>query len=338
MRTNLLVISILVFFSFNPGNSINAQTCSFGGGFAVATGAITQTVGNSSCFDRAFSLGDDITLSSLVIGGEYTVETCGESAPSNHPAGYNSYIGVWTTGGGFISESLGGNCGDGDDESITFTATATSHIVQLRDESCNTGISFHDLCVTYNSAPLPVELKDFSVNLIGEDALLSWETETELQNEKFDIEKSLNGRDFLKIGEVKGNGTTTEPQNYSFLDENDLLGGIVYYRLKQLDFDGQFEYSKIISLNTGEKKDFKGKFYPNPNDSGLVNFSLEGYGGNEIIISVYNLTGKLLINQKQKVFFENENLSFDFSTLIPGVYIVKFGNQTKLNCQKLIIE
>jgi hypothetical protein len=147
----LLLIILPVLFGWYTAKT---QTCLPAGGFATATGNITQVPGNYNCFDRAFSIGDNITMTNLVVGGQYTVETCGEASPSNHPAPYDSYIGVWNAGGTiFLSESMGGTCGDGDDESLTFTATATSHMLVLRDEACNTGFQLHDLCITYLGTP-----------------------------------------------------------------------------------------------------------------------------------------------------------------------------------------
>jgi hypothetical protein len=156
--------------------SLYSQTCGFGGGFSTGTGPITTAIGNSNCFDRAFSIGDNATMTNLVIGGQYTVDVCGEPG-SVHPPTYNSYLGIWTVGGGtFLTESLGGTCGDGNDESVTFIATATSHVIVIRDEVCGTGFSLHDLCVTYVSAPLPVELIFFQAKTTKADIQLQWQT------------------------------------------------------------------------------------------------------------------------------------------------------------------
>ncbi len=141
-----------------------AQTCPVAGGLAIGTGDLSITDGQSVCFDQAFSIGDNVTLSGLTVGNLYTVDVCGEPAPSNHPAPYDSYIGVWDAAGtSFVDESSGGSCGDGNDETITFEATASSHLAILRSEACGTGFQLHDLCVT-NEGPVPVELQQFSVD------------------------------------------------------------------------------------------------------------------------------------------------------------------------------
>jgi hypothetical protein len=135
---------------------IQAQSCPTSGGFATGTGAITAVTGDSSCFDRAFSHGDNVTLSGLIIGNIYTVSTCGEANPSNHPSPVNSYIGIWNAAGTvFVTEALGGSCGDGDDERVTFTAAATSHLVVLRTETCVSGFALHDLCILNEGPSAP---------------------------------------------------------------------------------------------------------------------------------------------------------------------------------------
>jgi len=94
---------------------------------------------------------------------------------------------------------------------------------------------------------LPVELASFDAELIGSDGYLTWRTETEESNSHFDVERSVDGVNFVKVGEVTGAGTTDQAQDYDFTDANiDRLGVTdVYYRLKQVDFDNDFEYSNI---------------------------------------------------------------------------------------------
>jgi len=184
---------------------------------------------------------------------------------------------------------------------------------------------------------LPVELTTFKeiVSKIG--VQLSWQTASELNNEKFEIEESQDGRELKKIGEVTGNGTTLEQQEYLFEVKNPRYG-ISYYRLKQIDFDGQFEYSKVISVDfKGENGDV-GEFYPNPSKSAWVNLDYFAQNDDEITVSVFDMTGKLVVNQFQQISSGNNNLSFDFSDLNTGIYIVKIGDERNPIHRKLIIE
>ncbi len=123
--------------------------------------------------------------------------------------------------------------------------------------------------VTYGTLyPLPVELLSFSSSVIDNDVTLNWTTATETNNSGFQIErretKNEKSEEWKSIVFVNGNGTTTEPQTYSFKDEN-LSAGKYQYRLKQIDFDGTFEYSNIVEVEILPPAKFSlEQNYPNP--------------------------------------------------------------------------
>jgi hypothetical protein len=96
---------------------------------------------------------------------------------------------------------------------------------------------------------VPVELVSFEANLNEKDVILKWTTATELNNEGFEIERSTDNFNFIRVGFVEGNGTTSESHNYSFTDNTLTIEGKYYYRLKQSDYDGTFEYSEVIEID-----------------------------------------------------------------------------------------
>ncbi|MGV3642348.1 MAG: hypothetical protein ACO1NZ_17630, partial [Adhaeribacter sp.] len=96
-------------------------------------------------------------------------------------------------------------------------------------------------------APLPVELISFEGEATKSGVLLEWATATEKNNDRFEVERSTNGVTFTKIAEVKGNGNATAKRTYSLRDAK-ASRGTHYYRLKQVDFDGTSEYSKMIAV------------------------------------------------------------------------------------------
>ncbi|MEO1263353.1 MAG: hypothetical protein AAFZ15_31375 [Bacteroidota bacterium] len=158
---------------------------------------------------------------------------------------------------------------------------------------------------------LPVELILFEANISEKSLLLNWQTESEINNEKFEIEESRDGRAVKKIGEVTGGGTTLEQQEYLF-EVHDPRNGTSYYRLKQIDFDGQSEYSNVISVNFKSGNAEVGEFYPNPSKSGLVNLDYFALNDDEITVSVFDITRKLVLNQILPISNGNNNLSFNF--------------------------
>jgi hypothetical protein len=121
---------------------------------------------------------------------------------------------------------------------------------------------------------LPVELISFGAKSKQSFIQLDWITATEINNEGFEIQRSVDGENFTSIGWVYGNGSTTEIIEYKFKD-NEPMQGINYYRLKQIDFDGQYEYSNIVSatINSDKSKfeiyDLMGRKIDSINSTGI---------------------------------------------------------------------
>ncbi|MDP2363339.1 MAG: hypothetical protein Q8M94_06170, partial [Ignavibacteria bacterium] len=102
--------------------------------------------------------------------------------------------------------------------------------------------------------PLPVELTSFTAKLIGKSILLNWQTSTEINNYGFEIQRLKESKiekfnDWETIGFVNGNGNSSSPKDYSFIDKNPAVSGNINYRLMQIDNDGRFEYSVLIAIN-----------------------------------------------------------------------------------------
>ena len=163
----------------------------------------------------------------------------------------------------------------------------------------------------YSSVEFPVELLYFKGRSVAEGNLLTWSTASELNNEGFDIERSEDAKSWKSIGFVAGNGTTVAEQEYRFLDAAP-LEGVQYYRLKQLDFDGQFEYSDIIAL-AGFGKLAGTLVYPNPVAEDLI---IENGIGKA---SLYNAIGQLI----QQVNIQNSRHLLSTVGLAPGIYVLK---------------
>lgn len=115
--------------------------------------------------------------------------------------------------------------------------------------------------ISISFVALPVTLAAFTASQNNETVLLKWETSSELNNEKFVVETSAEGEIFNRLGEIEGAGTSTEAHHYQFIHHTP-SAGVNYYRLKQLDFDGTFEYSKVIAINAPGSNDVFA--FPNP--------------------------------------------------------------------------
>jgi hypothetical protein len=140
------------------------------------------------------------------------------------------------------------------------------------------------------AAAMPVELKTFLVNSNRGQLTLSWITASERNNSHFDVQRSADSRTWNNIGTVQGNGTTYQQQVYNFTDWFP-LDGTNYYRLKQVDFNDNYEYSKVVSVNYDPR--MPGKISPNPaKDELRVETGWET--GAAFSADIYDMQGKLL--------------------------------------------
>lgn len=167
--------------------------------------------------------------------------------------GDDSDLRVLSSPNGSTWTDLGGAAGGGS------IAAGTS-------EDYTAGSTFFFTLGSVNAArtPLPVELLYFKAIPQEEDVMLQWATASETNNDYFQVERSSNGADFTAVGDrVIGAGATNEPLNYDFVD-TEPLAGISYYRLKQVDFDGHYEYSDVAAVQIGELTEAKLTAFPNP--------------------------------------------------------------------------
>jgi len=163
-------------------------------------------------------------------------------------------------------------------------------------------------------APVPVELISFTADVNENNVTLSWSTATETNNQGFEVQRSVSGGEYETITFVNGKGTTTEMQYYSYTDAG-LTEGVYNYRLKQVDFDGTFEYSEAVMAEVVIPKVYSlSQNYPNPfNPSTTINYSIKEKG--LVTLKVFDILGnevKTLVNEVQE----------------PGKYAIKFGSHS----------
>ncbi len=184
---------------------------------------------------------------------------------------------------------------------------------------------------------LPVELVNFTADIIDNDVILNWTTATETNNLGFAIERKHNKADWRKIGFVPGHGTTTEPQFYSFDDESVLLG-VYQYRLKQIDYNGTFEYSEIIEMEVGIPTEFSlSQNYPNPfNPITTIRFTISDVRFTSL--KVYDVLGNeiatLVNEEKPPGSYEVEWNASDFPS---GIYFYRLTASTYSVTKKMIL-
>lgn len=167
---------------------------------------------------------------------------------------------------------------------------------------------------------IPVELVSFNAFVEKNDVVLKWNTATELNNMGFDIERKNENGDFEYVEFLRGKGTTSEYSSYSFTDKG-LNVGKYYYRLKQKDFDGTYDYSKQIEVNVTTPMEYKlEQNYPNPfNPTTRIKYSVKEK--NYVSLKVYDVLGNQVANLVDEVKDAGQyELLYNASNLSSGVY------------------
>jgi hypothetical protein len=174
---------------------------------------------------------------------------------------------------------------------------------------------------------LPISLLSFSAELLSDRTHLKWITASETNNDYFIIEKSLDAIVFETVGQIDGAGTSTSQIMYEF-DDTEVPFGNVYYRLKQVDHNGHFTFSKIIYVKEEEENFF---IFPNPNP-GIFKLDPKGFSGS---IKIENLLGEIVF---EKRITDNEIFQLDVSFLSDGVYFIYNESDRSGSTRKMIIQ
>lgn len=216
---------------------------------------------------------------------------------------------------------------------ITVGSPATVHGRLLG----NGAVSVASATIGASEIPLPVELTSFTAVINNSAVELNWNTATEVNNYGFEIERSSLNNNFEKIGFVKGSGNSNSAKDYFFIDKQ-TLSGKCFYRLKQIDNDGAFEYSKVVEADFKLLQTYElSQNYPNPfNPTTKINYSIPVDG--RVRLLIYGITGELvksLINEYQTAGIYSVN--FNASGLSSGIYFYKIIANDFLQIKKMSV-
>ena len=216
---------------------------------------------------------------------------------------------------------------------IDVTAGTSTEIVALGEFDNYVSFTVNSICQT-----LPVELTSFSANVNDNDVSLYWNTATETNNSGFNIERKSGQSDWQTVGFVPGFGTSTEQHSYSFKD-NQVGAGSYSYRLKQVDYDGSYQYSNEVEAEITNPVGFNlAQNYPNPfNPSTTINFSIPV---NEVVnLTVFNALGEqVTVLMNKELTAGHYTVNFNASGLASGIYILrmKAGNFVEMKKMNLL--
>ncbi len=190
---------------------------------------------------------------------------------------------------------------------------------------------------TTNGGVVPVELSSFTATANGKEVKLSWSTATELNNQGFEVQRKFGSNNFVTIGSVKGHGTTTSPNQYSFVDKL-LTSGKYFYRLKQIDFGGKHEYSQEVEVSWSPFTTYKlEQNYPNPfNPTTTIGFGILEKGN--VRLSILDILGeeiKILLNEEKEAGYHS--IDFNAIDLPSGVYFYQLRAGEFVETRKMIL-
>lgn len=188
------------------------------------------------------------------------------------------------------------------------------------------------------TAATPVSLSSFVAKAEGRNAELSWTTAQEKNNAFFEVQHSTNGRSFETVGKVDGKGTTAQQQSYRFTHFGLNASVVHYYRLKQVDWDGTFDYSviKSVQLEGYQGIDLSASTLTSRNVRAVVN-----YGDEQLAkaarVSLVDLSGRTLSSQQLTLEKGENPIEFQTNQLGSGLYLIRLENEAKTQAIKVAL-
>ena len=183
----------------------------------------------------------------------------------------------------------------------------------------------------------PVELNSFIAKVYNNQVTLNWITETEVNNYGFEVERKSDNAIWKKIAFVEGHGNSNSPKEYSYTDNKPIGGSKFQYRLKQIDNDGQFEYSNVVEVELVPIKYALYQNFPNPFNP-VTNIRYQLPNKSKVVMKIYNILGsevmELLSEQKESGVYETE---FDAKALSSGTYFYRMTAGSFIETKKMIL-
>lgn len=228
---------------------------------------------------------------------------------------------------------------NGFNETISAGSVGTTPIVDAGDYTITASVPSSptqclncskSICVPISAAQiagctaLPIDLFNFYLENLSNRIVINWQTLTEHNTAYFEIQKSTNAKDFVAIGTIDAAGNSAELLMYSFVDVE--KNGVVYYRLKQVDFDGNYTYSQILSSENATNT----VFYPNPSN-GSINLSISNENST---VSILNSIGNVVYRES---FSDKGNYIIDLKNQANGIYWLEVISNEETTIEQLIL-
>ena len=252
------------------------------------------------------------------------------------PAGSSLRAGVFAAGCGASPAQTGG-CATftaGGTQTISGLLANTTYVLVLDAMPAGSPI-IYDIKLP-NTGALSVNLLSFTGRNVNTKNILNWVTKNELNNDRFEVERSTDGSFFEAIGSVKGRGTTNLTSEYIFADEAP-YNGANFYRLRQIDFDGKATYSKIILINVKSDRTAIVNVRPNPTTSQLY-YSIYTPISTNGVATITDMLGRVVYTQSVSLLSGYTNMEFDAENLAAGSYMITLRNANGISAHKQFVK
>lgn len=339
MRSLFCILSFIAFPFF-----VTAQDCYYGGtgsGHAsshadycmINPAFISDISGDGFDFKGVYYCADGARYTSSGIGSGLSrsevwyCDTLGQLVLFHSSTVYSSGFGTCSVGYCQPFSFIGGLSGQGMSSvkycsNISFIGSGAS--------GWNTGIAF---C----QDPLPVELLSFTAVKTGGSALLLWQTATEINNNYFRIEKSVDGFHFSSIGIIFGAGNSNQLLDYSFIDATP-VSGINYYRLAQVDFDGTEHLSQVIAIDfSGVSENYNISVYPNPLSWGNT-LNIVVTPEEQGLLQISDINGRIIYADRVTGGDQPVRLTTYSDLFDRGVYFITFVTGSSVYTDRFVIQ
>jgi hypothetical protein len=174
---------------------------------------------------------------------------------------------------------------------------------------------------TLGCTPLPIELLSFTAKNEGKHNLLKWTTATEINNNYFNVERSVDAKIFESFATVNGAGNSNTAMNYS-INDTQPYNGLTYYRLKQTDYNGDYSYSNIISIENNLQGFELSNIHPNPTTD-AINFDFYSPVSGELKVQIHDYTGRVVLENNFLITKGKTSLNAPMAELAKGIYSLK---------------
>jgi len=187
-----------------------------------------------------------------------------------------------------------------------------------------------------DSNPLPIELISFSATCNNNNTEIKWTTASETNNNFFTVERSTDANSFETVRIIPGSNNSNYIISYNTIDDSQPLSNIVYYRLKQTDYDGSSKYSEVVSISCGDVQDELSISFANTDEQGNISIAVNAPSEGDYNISIMDAAGKLLLNETAGFGKGYNSLSLQ-APFAAGIYFVSISNEFDRVSRKMMM-